>query len=49
MIVEVPGEHVFECFVKQVKKDFQPEPDPFSQIVGFRGRGDIKLISNFTF
>ena len=35
IIVEVPGEHVFECFVKQVKKYFQPEPDPFSQVMVF--------------
>ena len=40
IIVEVPTEHVFECFVKEVKKDIQPEPDPFSKVIGCRRESD---------
>jgi hypothetical protein len=49
ILFEVPAEYVFECFVNQVKKDIQPEPYPFSQVIGCRGNGDINLISNFAF
>jgi hypothetical protein len=49
IIFEVPAEHVIERFVNQVKKDIQPEPDPFSQDIGYRGKEDINLISNFAF
>jgi hypothetical protein len=36
-------------FCKEVKKDFQPEPDPFSQDIGSRGECNINLITNFAF
>jgi hypothetical protein len=34
---------------KEVKKDFQPKPDPFSQVIGCRGESNINLITNFAF
>ena len=47
--IKVPVKHLFECYERQVKKEFQPELDPLSEVIGFSREGDINLIYNFSF
>jgi len=47
--IKVPVKHLFECFERQVKKEFQPELDPLSEVISFSREGNINVISNFSF
>jgi hypothetical protein len=34
---------------KRIKKDFQPEPDPFYRVIGRRREDCVDVVTNFTF